>query len=81
MPRCWFVLLRFWLRVDGVLVRLRETRLCCDFGQPERPAGTSKLCTHLMLAAVPCSSVLCWLCRLRFRGSGDQGAALVRGNA
>jgi hypothetical protein len=21
MPACWYVLLRFWLRVDGVLVR------------------------------------------------------------
>ena len=29
MPRCWLVLLRFWLRVDGALVRLRETRLFC----------------------------------------------------
>jgi len=29
MPRCWLVLLRFWLRVDGSLVRLRETRLFC----------------------------------------------------
>jgi type 2A phosphatase activator TIP41 len=29
MPRCWLVLLRFWLRVDGCLVRLRETRLFC----------------------------------------------------
>lgn len=24
MPRCWYVLLRFWLRVDHVMVRLRE---------------------------------------------------------
>lgn len=24
MPRCWYVLLRFWLRVDRVMVRLRE---------------------------------------------------------
>lgn len=31
MPRCWFVLLRFWLRVDHVLVRLYETRYLCDF--------------------------------------------------
>ena len=32
MPRCWLVLLRFWLRVDKVLVRLRETRYFCDAG-------------------------------------------------
>lgn len=30
MPKCWFVLLRYWLRVDGVLIRLRETRFFCD---------------------------------------------------
>jgi type 2A phosphatase activator TIP41 len=29
MPRCWLVLLRFWLRVDGCLVRLREVRHFC----------------------------------------------------
>ena len=32
MPKCWYVLLRYWLRVDGVLVRLRETRLFCKLG-------------------------------------------------
>lgn len=31
MPGCWFVLLRFWLRVDRVLVRLYETRLMGSF--------------------------------------------------
>ena len=31
MPRCWYVLLRFFLRVDKVLVKLRETRLFCPF--------------------------------------------------
>ena len=41
MPSCWFVLLRFWLRVDGVLVRLRETRVFCPFKQaaPGSPPG------------------------------------------
>ncbi|KAG2427199.1 hypothetical protein HXX76_010917 [Chlamydomonas incerta] len=29
MPRCWLVLLRCWVRVDGSLVRLRESRLFC----------------------------------------------------
>ncbi|KAJ9531968.1 hypothetical protein QJQ45_003673 [Haematococcus lacustris] len=29
MPRAWLLLLRFWLRVDGCMVRLRETRLFC----------------------------------------------------
>ena len=31
MPRCWYVLLRFFLRVDKVLVKLRETRMFCPF--------------------------------------------------
>lgn len=31
MPKCWYVLLRFFLRVDGVLVKLRETRIFCPF--------------------------------------------------
>ena len=29
MPKAWLLLLRFWLRVDGSMVRLRETRLFC----------------------------------------------------
>ncbi|CAM6093239.1 unnamed protein product [Calypogeia fissa] len=31
MPTCWFLLLRFWLRVDGVLMRLRDTRMFSAF--------------------------------------------------
>ncbi|KAG0631341.1 hypothetical protein M758_1G245800 [Ceratodon purpureus] len=29
MPSCWFLLLRFWMRVDGALMRLRDTRMFC----------------------------------------------------
>jgi len=36
MPRCWFVLMRFWLRCDGVRVRLRETRFFCPAGEKGR---------------------------------------------
>lgn len=36
MPSCWFVLLRFFLRIDGTLVRLREARLFCDLKQPDK---------------------------------------------
>uniref|UniRef100_A0A0A9DT14 TIP41-like protein n=1 Tax=Arundo donax TaxID=35708 RepID=A0A0A9DT14_ARUDO len=32
MPTGWFLLLHFWLRVDGVLMRLKDTRLYCSFG-------------------------------------------------
>lgn len=35
MPRCWFALLRFWLRVDDSLVRLREARYFCTTEQPD----------------------------------------------
>lgn len=31
MPKCWYVLLRFFLRVDKVLMKLRETRIFCPF--------------------------------------------------
>ena len=33
MPTCIFVLLRFWLRVDGVLIRIRDTRLFHDLSK------------------------------------------------
>ena len=33
MPSCWFVLLRYWLRVDGVTIRLRDTRCFHAFGK------------------------------------------------
>eukprot|EP01018_Ginkgo_biloba_P006674 Gb_14468 [translate_table: standard] len=37
MPTCWFLLLRFWLRVDGVLMRVRDTRMYCAFeSDPKR---------------------------------------------
>lgn len=39
MPRCWYVLLRFWLRVDHVMVRLRETRVFCQFDALAPPAA------------------------------------------
>ncbi|XP_062212480.1 TIP41-like protein [Phragmites australis] len=35
MPTGWFLLLRFWLRVDGVLMRLRDTRIYCSFGNSD----------------------------------------------
>lgn len=34
MPACFFVLLRFWLRVDGLLLRLLDTRIFHKFGSP-----------------------------------------------
>ena len=34
MPRCVFLLLRFWMRVDGVMFRVVDTRYCHEFGMP-----------------------------------------------
>lgn len=36
MPNCWYVLVRFFLRVDRMFVRLREARLFCDLRQVRR---------------------------------------------
>lgn len=44
MPSCWFLLLRFWLRVDGVLMRLRDTRLHCVFSNSENPIILRESC-------------------------------------
>ncbi|GAB4815558.1 hypothetical protein N2152v2_002604 [Parachlorella kessleri] len=46
MPKCWYVLLRFWLRVDKVMVRLREARLFCQFDTPERAAVVLREVKH-----------------------------------
>lgn len=35
MPKVWFVLMRLFVRVDGLMVRLRETRLFCRHDLPE----------------------------------------------
>ncbi|XP_061373907.1 TIP41-like protein [Gastrolobium bilobum] len=44
MPSSWFLLLRFWLRVDGVLIRLRETRMHCVFGGSTTPIILRESC-------------------------------------
>ena len=38
---CWFLLLRFWLCVDGVLIRSREMRLCCDLRRRRKEQQSS----------------------------------------
>lgn len=35
MPHCWFVLSRFFVRVDGSVVRIRDTRLFHRFGDAQ----------------------------------------------
>ena len=38
MPSGWYALMRFWLRVDDVLMRVRDTRFYCPFDSaPEAP--------------------------------------------
>ncbi|KAL0422570.1 UNVERIFIED_CONTAM: TIP41-like protein [Sesamum latifolium] len=44
MPSGWFLLLRFWLRVDGVLMRLRDTRMHCTFRGNEEPIILRESC-------------------------------------
>uniref|UniRef100_A0A7N0ZRB5 TIP41-like protein n=1 Tax=Kalanchoe fedtschenkoi TaxID=63787 RepID=A0A7N0ZRB5_KALFE len=44
MPSSWFLLLRFWLRVDGVLMRLRDTRMHCVFGESMNPTILRECC-------------------------------------
>ncbi|CAL5209857.1 unnamed protein product [Lathyrus oleraceus] len=44
MPSSWFLLLQFWLRVDGVLIRLRETRMHCVFGVSKNPVVLRESC-------------------------------------
>jgi hypothetical protein len=35
MPTCWFLLLKFFVRIDNVIVRSRETRLYYEFPSPD----------------------------------------------
>lgn len=44
MPSCWFLLQRFWLRVDGVLMRLRDTRMYCSFTNNADPTILRESC-------------------------------------
>ncbi|CAK7330027.1 unnamed protein product [Dovyalis caffra] len=44
MPSSWFLLLRFWLRVDGVLMRLRDTRMHCAFNDSANPVVLRESC-------------------------------------
>ncbi|EXB76646.1 hypothetical protein L484_011491 [Morus notabilis] len=44
MPSSWFLLLRYWLRVDGVLMRLRDTRMHCVFGDNASPTILRETC-------------------------------------
>ncbi|CAI9104332.1 OLC1v1002980C1 [Oldenlandia corymbosa var. corymbosa] len=44
MPSSWFLLLRFWLRVDGVLMRLRDTRVHCRFVENAEPVVIRETC-------------------------------------
>ena len=32
MPKCFLILLRFWLRVDNVIIRIHDTRIYHEFG-------------------------------------------------
>ncbi|XP_074275486.1 TIP41-like protein [Silene latifolia] len=44
MPSGWFLLLRYWLRVDGALMRLRDTRMHCVFKEQSFPVILRESC-------------------------------------
>ncbi|KAL7236494.1 hypothetical protein ACSBR1_019730 [Camellia fascicularis] len=44
MPSSWYLLLRFWLRVDGVLMRLRDMRMHCIFAKSTNPIILREIC-------------------------------------
>lgn len=73
MPKCWFVLLRFWLRVDDTILKIRETRYYCEEGdsatvwrETKHVEGTFK---ELAKGGAPssnvCSNMLVFLGSLR----------------
>lgn len=33
MPKCFLILLRYWLRVDNVIIRINDTRIYGEFGK------------------------------------------------
>jgi len=46
MPTCWYVLMRYWLRVDNVVIRCNDTRLFCAFGDDGAPARVVREVKH-----------------------------------
>lgn len=61
MASGYFILLRFYLRVDGVLVRVHDTRIYCDYTKNyllreysvrECPYNQIKVCLYLALDQV-----------------------------
>ncbi|GLI63536.1 hypothetical protein VaNZ11_006524 [Volvox africanus] len=68
MPRCWLVLLRLWIRVDGSLVRLRETRLFCRHDKRLEVLQEVKHCEGTFA-------------ELRARGAPDEGPSYIDGDA
>lgn len=61
MPKCWYVLFRFWLRVDNTLVRLREARYFCATATPRDVLRETKHCegtfAELRAAGAPGTNV------------------------
>lgn len=42
MPKCTFLLARMWVRVDNVLLRLRETRISIEFAASNNTTGVER---------------------------------------
>ncbi len=43
MPTCWFILMRFFVRIDNVIVRAREIRLFHEFPSLSTPSSPLKI--------------------------------------
>ncbi|CAI7846133.1 unnamed protein product [Closterium sp. NIES-54] len=57
MPTCWFILLRFWLRVDGALMRVRDSRFFCPFTSMPAPVNPLSPPSALASPQPPTSSL------------------------
>jgi type 2A phosphatase activator TIP41 len=80
MPRCWFVLLRLFVRVDGGTVRLREARYFCRFdGSDGGGGGDAAGAPPRVLREVRRSEGA--FASLRAVGAPDEGPAYADGDA
>ncbi|KAG2493139.1 hypothetical protein HYH03_008563 [Edaphochlamys debaryana] len=71
MPRCWLVLLRLWVRVDGSMVRLREARMFCRHDRPDKRLEVLQEVKHCE-GSFP---------QLRAKGAPEEGPAYADADA
>jgi hypothetical protein len=52
MPTCWFLLTKFFVRIDNVIVRSRETRLFYEFDSSPKDPNPEKPFQHQIFMEV-----------------------------